>query len=476
MFTFSWPTSGNRLCLLHNLWGFAENAARYGRRPHLLVAVDAEMPPETEHRFGEALLQVRQRYGLQGRLFSLAARAGLYDRLKDLCPLPVLQYALESSPDGPGWGVNVNASMLLTAGSYLLSTDDDIECRPAILHGERLTAQAVFSQTPAPAVFRFYRNRETLLRAVQPVEADLLGAYAALLGKTAGQTAPPEQIDAEVAPRVIRTVSPGIYGDTAMEHSRSLVAASGEARTLLHGQGYEQLRLTRELVRIPAAPSVTHSLMFLATQFAADNRPPLPPFMTYGRNIDGAFMHTLRILYPDTVAGHLGFGLYHNPPVQRMAVPADLSSPSRNLSDILTALVIDAYPPNEITSVEERFVSIGEHLQRIAELSNNRFVEYVYDCIYRKTVPACKRMQELLERYAGESSEAWISDMEALIERTEETLREPSAMYGTAGCGLSPGRARHHIGMYGRLLQVWPRLHARCAEGQYGRESFSGFA
>jgi len=62
-----------------------------------------------------------------------------------------------------------------------------------------------------------------------------------------------------------------------MGNSVNTVILEGASRQRLHEEGYEQLRLSRNLVRIATAPTVTKGLTFMATQFAADNRTPLPP-------------------------------------------------------------------------------------------------------------------------------------------------------------------------------------------------------
>jgi hypothetical protein len=456
-FTFAYPTSGNRPCLLSSIKGFADHAARYGHHPSILVSVDAPLTGTMARQLPELLAHIEQHYGFSTRLFDLENREEIYRKLEPVASRDLLEYALLRPTDGPGWGCNVNVSMLLSAGGFLLSTDDDILCRPAIPVGTTYTDRVVPHDSSTPSLMRYYRNREELLRSVTPMEIDLVAAYLALLGKKAGELL--AEIPDEMTPEdKVYLVSPGTYGDTAMGNSVNTVILEGASRQRLHEEGYEQLRLSRNLVRIATAPTLTKGLTFMATQFAADNRTPLPPFMTYGRNIDGAAATALRILYPKSLNGHLGAGLYHNPPVERIAVEADLSTPKRALSELMMALMMGSIPPAEMSNTSERFAHMGQCLQEVASLATGKFVEITHEMVSRLQYPKYLNLLEMKEQHAGESPR-WDRDMEQLLLNMEETFREPMSLFDTQGCGLPPAKAQWHLAMYGQLLEAWPKMH-----------------
>ena len=168
-FTFAYPTSGNRPCLLSSIKGFADHAARYGHHPSILVSVDAPLTGTMARQLPELLAHIEQHYGFSTRLFDIenakrSPEAGACRVARSL------EYALLRPTDGPGWGCNVNVSMLLSAGGFLLSTDDDILCRPAIPVGTTYTDRVVAHDSSTPSLMRYYRNREELLRSVTPME------------------------------------------------------------------------------------------------------------------------------------------------------------------------------------------------------------------------------------------------------------------------------------------------------------------
>ena len=65
------------------------------------------------------------------KIFGLKERKNTIEALSESFDKELLSYALLPSPDGIGWGVNVNASILYSSGNILISTDDDIISKPA---------------------------------------------------------------------------------------------------------------------------------------------------------------------------------------------------------------------------------------------------------------------------------------------------------------------------------------------------------
>lgn len=71
-------------------------------------------------------------------------------------------------------------------------------------------------------------------------------------------------------------------------------------------------------------------------------------------------------------------------------------------------------------------------------------------------------LESLLDRYGGEPA-AWADDVGEHLDAVNAALSEPTSLFGESGCGLSIEQVRRHFERYGRLLAVWPALHAACA-------------
>ena len=441
----AWPTAGRRNCLLESIDGLAKNAAQYGHSPSFLVATDGE-DEGLVSGLVEGLKEIESRYGIRIDLSNRRSREVAIDRLSACFDRELLEYALLPCSDGPGWGVNVNASMLAASGRILVSSDDDVFCRPArqgIGTDVKRDRFIHFSREYQNGDLLYYPSRESLLSTMAELEVDVLGSYEALLG------ARPEG-------RVL-AACPGMYGDSAMGSSRSILSLEGRSREALMDGGYEALRLSRELVRIAPQTTVSTGAQLIMTQTAFDTRVAIPPFMPYSRNPDGLCAVLTRLIYPDSLTAYLDFGLYHAPPEPRLADHFNLTGYRPALSELIMALSIFKRPAKAIMDPAERFNALGSALGSIATLTNADFVELVHMIWSRRLSAYVENLKSLLEHYSR-SPTAWALDVDEHIDAVNAVLREPSALFGPSGCGLSIERVKHHIRLYGALLAAWPEM------------------
>jgi len=405
------------------------------------------------------LAALERRYGFSLTLSNLETRRADIARLSVDFDPEVLEYALLPCPDGPGWGVNVNASMLAAAGGFLVSTDDDVFCEPARIGDGG--SSAVFSREYLAGDLAYRKDRAETLASVRPERVDVVAVYERYLGKPVA-----ELVAAGACPdpdaRVL-VVSPGMYGDSAMGSSRSVLALSGRSRELLHAGGYESLRLSRELVRVAPAPTVSTSSQLIMTQTGFDDRAPLPPFLPYGRNPDGLCAVLTRLVYPSSLTAYLDFGLLHSPPEPRVANTEALTSYRANLAEIVMALAIARRPAASVADPAERFRLLGAALVEVAAERNAGFVEAAHAAWSRQLSGYVTLLESLLDRYGREPA-AWATDVDEHIDAVNAVLREPLGLYGDSGCGLSVDGARRHLRLYGELLAAWPALHGAFAD------------
>ncbi len=454
-YMLAWPSAGRRLCLLDSLESLERNVRVAGREAAFLVASDGPgsgLAPG----LAEGLKGIEARYGIRIGLSNLESRREAIAGLTGRAYRELLEYALLPCSDGPGWGVNVNAAMLASAGRLLVSTDDDVFCRPARPRARRGDAvggdasAVAFSKAFQNGDLLYYPSREALLASLEEVEVDVIGSYERLLGPR------PEG-------RVL-AACPGMYGDSAMGSARSRLAFEGRSREALMAGGYEALSLSRELARIADRTTVSTSAQLIMTQAAFDNRVPIPPFLPLGRNPDGLCAVLTRLIYPDSLTAYLDFGLLHAPPEPRAHARADLVGYRPGLAELVMALAIACRPDAGVTEPGERFGALGNALGELATLRNADLVEALHASWALYLSSYAERLESLLERY-GRSPEPWAADVDEHIDAVNEYLREPSALFGSTGCGLSVDGVRRHLRLYGGLLAAWPDLHALYASG-----------
>lgn len=474
----SWPSSGRRACLAESAAGFVENARRHGREATFLISTDLGWP-ELDPGLRAGLEAQGWREGEVGpfRILDRRARLDLIEGLKADFDPELLRYALFPHPDGQGWGCNVNASLLASAGSFLVSCDDDIFCEPVRRSGASATgvdagpvcdpaadpARALYSEDFSVSEPRWFRNREELLGAVEPTEVDVIGAYRAFLGRTRLEIFGKDDAGlggrASGAGSPILLVNPGTYGDSGMGAARSVLCLEGESREALMAD-YEGLKLSREVLRVAPSPVVSPSSQLLMTQTGLDNRIPLPPLLTYGRNSDGLFAVLLRLVYPGSLSAYLDFGFLHSPPEPRTSSYEGLVGFRPGLAELVmaAALVVRPSAPDPVG----RYRGLGKALTDLAALPDPGFAEAVHAAWSSGVESYARLLSNSLDRYGREPA-SWTCDVEAHLAAIEAACSEPRAAFGSGGCGLDPGQARRHFDLYGRLLGIWPALHAKMA-------------
>jgi len=461
-FLLAWPTAGRRACLVDSVAGFVANAAEHGRAvSDVLVASDGA-GEGLEAGVAAGLAELEQRYGFSSTLSNQRTRrAEIADLSVDFEP-EVLEYALLPCPDGPGWGVNVNAAMLAGAGGLLVSCDDDVFCRPARPAKANDSDDPRFSMSTEYHVgeLDYHDSRESLLSSMRLVDVDIVGRYRAVLGMSAGELAGDGAWRDDDAP--VMVASPGMYGDSAMGGSRTALSLVGAARERLMAGPYERLRLSRELVRVAPRPTLSPGTQLIMTQTGFDDRSPPPPFLPFGRNPDGLCAVLTRLVYPASLTAYLDFGLLHAPPEPRVAVRADLTSYRVNLAELVMALVIANRPAASVADPAERFRRIAAALVDAAAFGNSALVDALHGSWAPQLGRYVERLEVMLDTHDREPA-AWAADVGDHIDAVNAMLREPSALFGAAGCGLSIDGVRRHLRLYGTLLACWPELHARHA-------------
>ena len=445
----AWPASGLNSSLADSIESFARNAGRYKQNPDFVVSLDRrfkEIDPELLTR----IKNIEKEHSIDIHIYDLDYRKEIKEQLKGIADSEVLDYLLYPAVDGISYGCNKNFNLLLSAGRCLISIDDDIHCRPA--QAEAGMGDDLFwSDEYYPGELHCYRNREEVLEGVSEIELDIVGRYRSFF----------DLADEMSEDGRVFTISPGTYGDSCMASQCPLLNLNDDSRVRIM-KNYEELRFSREMVRIPAYNALSRSPQFIMAQSGIDNTRIIPPFINYGRNEDGLLRFLLMLLYPDSLTLFPNFGFLHSPSYPRKADRKSLTVYIPNLSFLLMSAAIYSRPGKDATDIDERFRILGSGIEEIGELPAREFTDAVHSTLSAGLQSYADQLEESLETYNREP-ELWADDVMVHLESVYSLLREPERMFGEEGCGLSVERAQFHFRNYGRLLSCWPALHRKAA-------------
>lgn len=180
------PTRDRPCSLSRALRSFLTNAERHGYRVSVLVSSDSRSPGED--RAARAVVDDCQKGSKMPVVYAgIDHKADYAAHLaaKTHVPLDVIQFALSGHGyAGPTMGANRNAVLLRTAGSLLLSADDDTLCDSRRI-GQTTDNRLRFMGHGDPADLWFFDDRRSALASTEPADVSVLGAHAAILGKDA---------------------------------------------------------------------------------------------------------------------------------------------------------------------------------------------------------------------------------------------------------------------------------------------------
>lgn len=467
--TLTWASAGSRASLFTSVESLLSNAKRYGRVCAVYVAtngpneaVEKELIPE--------LGKVTRRFGTPGFISSLAIRERAFPALSQEFDPQVLQTALIPQPELAGMtgpGANQNTTLLAHAGRTLLSSDDDVIARPARLNVDTDATnpddhgKPTWSKAYLPAQIRFCRTRDEVIAAVESTEIDILGAHATLLGNTIKTPAP----DGAENSGLVRITTAGAYGGSGIGAARTVLVLDGATRSsnFSDDASYDSIRYSSELVRIPDRRYVGPGTHLMGMHIGLDNSRLLPPMAPFGRNADGLFGITTRIIDRESVTGFLDFGLFHDTASSQPFSRDRLIQIGVGVHDLVMPLVVAARPDSGIADPTDRLRHLGAVLVEIAALPTSEFFTVVHQAWSRNFYAYAERLENLLEKYDRQPP-LWSSDVEEHLEVVYERLREPTSIFPTRRGVGSVERSKQLIGMYGRLLEIWPDLWEFFAE------------
>jgi hypothetical protein len=358
-------------------------------------------------------------------------------------------------------GANRNCLLLDTAGSLLLSVDDDTLCQIAGAP-ERETELSFFSGYD-PTELWFFPDRARAIQSVSFVDVDALGCHEALLGSdVAGLGGPPEE-----SGRVTMTLN-GLVGDSGMASPRYYLTLTDESRDRLVAspEAYRSALESREILRCVRQQAITDGPFCMTTFLGLDNRLLLPPFFPVQRNSDGIFGMMLHKCVEESHTAFLPWILLHAPESPRVFTPGDLWADAGAVR--MPDLVIDSILSHESHTgnlpAAERFAALGKHLRWLGSLNSPEFEARLRSVQQFRNFAFSTVLESQLRTYGGAPG-FWANDVRRMIElMSKASAAEDHLVPRDLRQGRDAGEARRLgqelIGKFGELLVAWPALAA----------------
>lgn len=465
--TIAIPTRDRVALTRRAISGYAENCARYGRRPDVVVADDSA-DPAVRAQYRAMLGQLSRRLGVAISYAGLEEKSAFVSLLADAGKIPEEVVRFGCLPDSKATdtiGANRNVLLLHTAGERVFSADDDTVCHPAVPpeHDDGIALDSGGN----PLNLWFFPDREGAFAATRYVEADVLGRHGQYLGAApaavlaAADSPSFERGDPGLLRRLraresrIRVTANGVVGDCGWDNPDFHLFQDGPtfARLVASADGFRAARTTREMIQGVTRTTITAQAdPKFAMCIGLDNTDLLPPFPPTGRAEEVAFGAILTACFSHVFAAHLPILVRHDP-VTRKRFPGDQVFTIRPGSWLQSC--IGQFDPGPVRAPQKRLCGLGHFLTDLGQLPDRAFDEFARRLAWTSM---SGMITSLENRMAGpEPTPAyWAREARQFIARTRRSALAPvDEWYAAVG-----GRAalQRLLRQFGHLLTWWPAI------------------
>ncbi len=468
-------TAGRPAALQRCLAGLIGNLQAYARDLRVWV-IDGSINPSVQAANRQVAETIARRTGYRIDVVCATEIRRYSQELSDaVADEDLLGFALPGRDEfaaGSRLGASRNLQLLATAGEAFLSIDDDTDFRFAFPSTLASAKQGIAANLLGddPAEVWSYRDRETLLREIPFDNFDLIAGHQEFLGRDLadiidhGALPIGDRIVAQQFGKVLVTLS-GLVGDCGWgTPSRFLFLDDVSFKRLAESDdSYHRTTTSREMLRVAPSRLISGRVEnLIAATFGADGRSLLPPFVPVGRGSDVVFGRLVKTIEPSAAFGHVPAAILHLPIENRRFSPGEVlrSSSSIDIKDLLCGILADQCT-NGMKRLNHACQIVGLTLVDIASQPLPEFQEYLR---WRKRLQVERDVSILEHRLKADIGSAMCRrDISAFIDALKKSLSRPAAAIPAE---LVYGRdvtdavqvTRRLLGLYGRLLCVWPDL------------------
>lgn len=373
-------------------------------------------------------------------------------------PEDALQFLLTAPPGYWDTGSSRNLLLLLTRGSWVLSSDDDVDWAHTAVVGDiavppktvnewRLGSFAATSGALGEMVADWTTTYEplavSLRRLIDSVRLNATGPSAPL-------------------------IELGSYGESGYGTwlpASIWVFHQAQQGIVIDDQEYRALRTCSWVLRAPPHMAITNSSSFLSMAYLLDNQRFIPPFFPFGRGDDGLWA-AMR-LWCDSSASvvHAPVAVRHVPPETRGFTDEHVGSGGIRYIDLVQAVVENAPVVGEISDPCRRLELLGSFIATIAAQPRDSFVDSMRAYVLKSRGLRLRYLRSIADDGVGlPLPSRWHTDLQLEIAREERLMSDPAglipedfrASIGTLNEAMEP--IQESLRSFGTALTWWPRI------------------
>ena len=448
------------------------------------LVIDGSRQVATQQATYDVVSESRRTSGVEIQYIGDAERRTLREVLiaKGFAPATVT-FAIPDPIPAYTAGASRNLLLLLTAGEGILSVDDDTICS-VWADPHRHDGLSLYGHE-YPCDMSFFSSRDEAVSAIQPANADLVGAHSELLGTPLSFLAKKAQdgiedlhscdhltaaiVEKEPRSRVRMTFA-GIAGDSAQYCGHQLLFARGKTRSTMATSrvAYERALFSREAHCIVRRLTVVHEGFCLTYCAGMDNRSLLPPFLPIFGNEDGVFGATLTFCDPFAFFGYLPFGIVHDSSRQSARNGRPMSMSLTRISDVMTALIANCPISKHQVTLPVRMERLGQYFCELSAVDVHDLMEVVF-----RTLLERRCYQFLWADSVAQHEFAYPDHWKDAVADVRETfLRKISRpefflpVECSASSAIEDGflEVQRLLSQFGRLLKEWSDIWIYCRD------------
>jgi hypothetical protein len=472
--TIAIPTKDRPALLRRAARAYIQNAQRYGHRFELLV-VDGSTNPAKRNANREGLVSVSRetghtdiRYISTREVKPYVGALGREGADKDLA-----MYAL-GDPLGDGFnaGAARNALLLDTVGKQVLSVDDDTTAELAFSPQHRLAefrkpADPTLTDDPLdldPTDFWFFDSRDEAIMKARSLRkgVDVLKAFSSPLGRVPTDIKHEYESKDHAVRGDLRAgetwiSQAGVLGDAGFSWSAYPLLKGGLTMANLRAK----VKLSREVMRVPAGACVQAAPFCLSQSMGLDNTKELPPFLpvhvSNGRGGENLYGSIMRSCYNVVVVAFIPFALVHDPADAPKFTRSSLSwGMDIRLHDVLVEALRNPHP---------RYARAGAHVQALA---GEGFEDWLRASMKARGEKLAQKIVQLKGAYRSRDvPNGWHTAIETILGLYDSASKKddyplPKDLSGTPAEVIE--LTRKVVSDFGKLLESWQDLRTKALD------------
>lgn len=468
---FTVPTRNRPDFLIRALESYLQNFASFGRRPKLLISDDSDSPNLLEQNT-VALAHLAENTDLEIYYCNRACREELAAAIarRSGVPIEIVRRACCNSGLEPHrYGANRNTLLLCTAGSVILSVDDDTVCRAAEpTYDSGLASHLALTGDVDVTSIALFSEEGRLQAAVSERENDVLGCHEAILGY--------------LLTDYLQRLSSGTCFDT--QHMCSHLADAlrqrqGRISVTFNGQwgtlavdNLAQLMMTRPIpvqgppglggkagvslpgLRFSPTPAICHGGFCMSTFIGIDNRVVLAPFPAQFRNEDGIFGTLLSACSPAVFMAHVPLCLLHDPRDRRPLGQAFCV----RFSDVVVRLIGSFAKLSATDGTEQNLAAAGHQLYALGTLGTQAYRDLTGEVVWQFVQSLVRQHESVVAQNESgatpPASEEWLDGLTRALVRSH-----PAELIQEKGIQTLGGEEQQqYLRSLGELCIHWPAM------------------